>query len=384
MKPRCRSRGAERETTFMRAALRLAAKGKGFTSPNPAVGALIVKNGRVIGRGWHHRSGEAHAEVRALEQAGSIARGATMYVTLEPCCTYGRTPPCTGAVVRAGIRRVVVAALDPNPRHNGRGINLLRRKGIRVSVGLLGERAAALNEDFAKHVRTGIPFTTVKVAMSMDGKIATSSGDSRWISGAAARQCVHRLRLRIDAVLIGRKTAELDDPLLTARPHGRAKKTPWRIILDSSARLPLTLKVLKPPGASKTMVAVTAAAPRARVARIEALGARVIRLPSREGRVPIRALWRRLGRMGIMSVLVEGGGETIASALSAGVVDNVMVFISPKIIGGRLAPTAVGGTGVRRIADAVRLRSMSVRRMGEDLLLQGSICDGTHGASSRQ
>jgi diaminohydroxyphosphoribosylaminopyrimidine deaminase / 5-amino-6-(5-phosphoribosylamino)uracil reductase len=363
-----------KDLKFMRLALRLATRGKGRTSPNPAVGAVVVKGGRVIGRGWHRRSGEAHAEVRAIAQAAGAARGATMYVTLEPCCTYGRTPPCTDAILRAGLKKVIVAALDPNPRHHGRGIALLqRRRGVLVKVGLLNREASALNEDFAKYITTGLPFTTVKVAMSLDGKIATVRGDSRWISGIESRRRSHRIRFCSDAILVGRRTVERDDPHLTARPEGRVTKVPWRIILDSKAEIPFGSNVLKPPDVSKTVIAVTGRAPRGRIARLEALGARVIRCPTRRGRVSLRSLWRRLGRMGVMSVMVEGGGETIASALEAGVVDSVMIFIAPAIIGGRGAPTPVGGAGIKRIADAIPLSSVAVARCGDDILIEGRV-----------
>jgi len=364
------------ELKFMRLALRLANRGKGRTSPNPAVGAVVVKGGRVIGRGWHRQSGEAHAEVRAIAQAGGAARGGTIYVTLEPCCTYGRTPPCTDAIVRAGVKKVIVAALDPNPRHHGRGIALLRRSGALVRDGLLSREASALNEDFAKYITTGLPFTTVKVAMSLDGKIATVRGDSRWISGTESRRQSHRTRFFSDAILVGRRTVERDDPSLTARPEGRVAKVPWRIILDSKAKITLGLNVLKPPDVSRTIIAVTNSAPRGRIARVEALGARVIRCPARRGRVSLRSLWRRLGRMGVMSVMIEGGGETVASALEEGVVDRVMVFVAPTIIGGRGAPTPVGGDGIKRIADAIPLSSVAVERCGDDVLIVGYVSYG--------
>ncbi len=359
------------ETRFMQLALRLAMRGKGRTSPNPAVGAVVVRRGRVVGRGWHRRSGEAHAEVRAIEQAGMAARGATIYVTLEPCCTYGRTPPCTDAIVRAGIKKVIVAALDPNPRHQGRGVALIRRRGLAVKVGLLGREASALNEDFSKFITTGLPFTTVKVAMSLDGKIATAVGDSRWISGAESRRRAHLGRLYSDAILVGRRTVVRDDPGLTARRDGRVAKVQWRIILDSRAELPLDVKLLDPPDASRTIIAVTGRAPRGKIAKFEALGARVVRCASKEGRVSLKSLWRRLGRMGIMSVLIEGGGETIASALEVGIVDKIMVFVAPKIIGGSAAPTPVGGKGITRVVDALPVRNVIVTRCGEDILVEG-------------
>lgn len=370
------ARFSSEDAAFMRRALRLAARGKGFTSPNPAVGAVVVSGRRIVGEAWHRRSGGAHAEAQALARAGAAARRGTLYVTMEPCCTFGRTPPCTEAILSSGVRRVVVAARDPNPRHCGRGIALLRRRGLRVDVGLLSDDACRLIEDFAKYIREGRPFTTVKVAMTLDGKIATPGGDSRWISGPEARQVAHRLRLASDAVLVGRRTAERDDPLLTARPRGLPRKVPWRIIVDSQARIPLSLKLLKPPHSSKTIVAVTDRAPRARIARLEALGVRVIRCRSRGSGVSLRSLWRKLAREGIMSLVVEGGGELITSALESGLVDKVAFFISPKILGGVDSPGPVGGTGVNRVSDALILRRVSMRRVGGDALIEGYLGSG--------
>lgn len=363
----------EDDLEFMRLALRLAARGKGFTSPNPAVGAVIVKDGLIIGRGWHRRSGEAHAEAQALAIAGRAARGATMYVTMEPCSTFGRTPPCTNVILNSGLKRVVVATRDPNPRHRGRGIALLRRRGIRVDLGPLAGESSAFIEDFAKYIKTGLPFTIIKAAMTLDGKIATVRGDSRWISCPSARRYAHRLRLLTDAVLVGRRTAERDDPLLTVRLHGFPRKVTWRIVLDSTAKLPLNLRIFQPGHSAKTIIAVTNRAPRVRVARMEAIGAKVLRCRSRGGMISLRSLCRRLGKMGIMSLLIEGGGEVIASALEGGLVDKVVFFISPKIFGGRAAPTVVEGEGARRVADAIRLSRLSVKRFGDDLMIEGRV-----------
>ncbi len=362
---------SERDLHFMRQALRLARRGKGYTSPNPAVGAVILKRGRVVGKGWHKRSGEPHAEAQAIAHAGGYARGATIYVTLEPCCTYGRTPPCTEAIINAGLKRVVVACRDPNPRHSGRGISMMRRRGITVELGLLGEEAAALNEDFAKYIRTGLPFTTVKVAMTLDGKIATVEGDSRWISGPGSRRYVHRMRLQTDAIVVGRRTAERDNPLLTARPSGRTSKIPWRVVIDSKADIPLRLNLLKPPDVRRTIIATSNDATRIRLSRLETIGANVIRCMNRGGEISIKDLWRKLGRRGIMSVMVEGGGETIASVLEAGVADKFFVFVAPKIVGGRLAPSPVEGNGIRRIANAFSLQRVTVKRVGNDFLIRG-------------
>ena len=325
----------------------------------------------MIGRGWHRRAGSDHAEVRAISGVRGSARGATLYVTMEPCCTFGKTPPCTEAILRAGIERVVIGARDPNPAHRGRGEAILRRHGIDVTVGVLGEEASLMIEDFAKFIATGLPFTVVKAAMTLDGKIAAAGGDSRWVTGPEARNRAHLLRWRSDAVVVGRGTAARDDPLLSARPRGLRPRYPLRVVLDSHARLSPALRIFARPHARKTLVAVTSAAPPERVARIEKTGARVVRCISRRGRVSVRDLWRRLGRMGVMSLLVEGGGEMIASVMDARLADRIAFFIAPKIIGGRRAPTAVEGEGIKRMSGAIRVERMSVRRLGADLLVEG-------------
>lgn len=363
---------ASLDAHYMKRALHLARRGKGFTSPNPSVGAVVVKNGTIVGEGWHTRSGEPHAETRALKEAGRQAEGATLYVTLEPCCTQGKTPPCTVAIIREGITRVVVPCADPNPRHRGRGIELLRENGITVDTGIMMRDALRLNEDFACFITTGIPFTTVKTAASLDGKIATVTGDTRWISCEQSRKRVHQLRRWSDAVVVGRRTVENDDPLLTARDtRGRTGKIPWRVILDSFARIPLSSRVLKTPGVERTIVAVTRNAPRTRIARLEARGATVLRCAAKGGRVSLRDLWRRLGRRGIMSAFIEGGGQTVASAFEAGIVNKVIIFFAPFIIGGETAPAMVGGKGVRRIADAFPIHNLTCTRSGKDFMIEG-------------
>jgi diaminohydroxyphosphoribosylaminopyrimidine deaminase/5-amino-6-(5-phosphoribosylamino)uracil reductase len=357
----------------MKLALRLARRGKGFTSPNPAVGAVVVKGNTVVGRGWHRRHGGAHAETEALDRAGNAARGATLYVNLEPCCTYGRTPPCTKAILSAGVKRVVVAMCDPNPRHNGRSIRILRRHNVRVDLGICEDEALRLNEDFEKYIRTGLPFTVIKAAMTLDGKIATAAGDARWITGTESRAHVHRLRLFSDAVLVGRRTAERDNPALTARRNAATLKIPRRIVVSRKADISLSLDIFRSPGVEKTIIAVPREAPRSFTDRAEALGAVVLRCPPCRGGISFRSLWRRLGALGIMSILVEGGGETIASVLEADLADRVMFFIAPKIIGGRDAPTPVGGTGMRRLRNALPLMDCSIRRFDDDFMIEGRI-----------
>lgn len=358
------------DVRWMQRALRLAARGRGATSPNPMVGAVILKGPRVAGEGCHRRAGGPHAEIFALRRAGRAARGATMYVTLEPCCHHGRTPPCTDAIIAAGLARVVVACPDPNPRVNGRGLRQLRRAGIEVKLGVLREEAQRLNRAYLKHTESGLPMVSLKAAMSLDGKIATARGESKWITGERARAYGRRLRSHHDAVLVGVGTVLADDPELTVR-IGR-RPSPLRIVLDSRGRTPPTARLLsadeRPP-----VVAVTRLAPAARRKRLERAGAEVWVLPSSKGGVSLRALMKRLGDLGVQSVLVEGGGKAAAGALAAGLVDRVYFFLAPRIIGGATAPTSVEGDGARRLADAWRIERLQVRRIGEDLLITGDV-----------
>jgi len=336
---------------YIKIALELAGRAKGMTSPNPCVGAVIVKNGRIVGRGYHRFAGGAHAEVYALRQAGDKARGATLYVSLEPCSHFGKTPPCVDSIIKAGIKRVVAAIEDPNPLNNGRGIKELKRSGIKADVGILEEEARELNEDFIKYITRKIPFVIVKVAQSLDGKIATRTGDSKWISGEKAREFVHELRSRVDAVLVGANTVLKDDPLLTARVKGRKVKQPLRVILSGSSKIPPKARVLNSEGGE-----VMIAAPK-----------------KRGGRVDIKSLLKKLAERGIMSVLIEGGGETIASAFAAGTVDKVYFFVAPKIIGGRKALTSVEGEGVGKAAKAIKLKDVKLRKIEDDFLIEGYV-----------
>ncbi|MDI6871852.1 MAG: bifunctional diaminohydroxyphosphoribosylaminopyrimidine deaminase/5-amino-6-(5-phosphoribosylamino)uracil reductase RibD [Bacillota bacterium] len=355
---------------YMRLALRLAARGLGKTSPNPAVGAVVVSpGGRIVGQGYHRRAGLPHAEVEALTAAGSEARGATLYVNLEPCAHHGRTPPCAEAIIKAGVAKVHFAIHDPNPLVSGRGERLLREAGIEVKVGLLAAEAARLNEAFLKHVVTGMPFVILKFAMTLDGKIATVTGDSKWVTGEEARRYVHRLRSRVDAVMVGIGTVLSDDPLLTPRLTDYAPTRLLRVIVDSRARTPLTARVLSA-GLEPPLIAVTAETPADRTERLRQTGARVAVLPQdAQGRVDLAALFSHLGRQGITSVLLEGGGEIAASALQARLVDKVLCFVAPKIAGGD-GPSPVRGRGVSLMSEAVRLTPFRIRRFGEDLLLE--------------
>ena len=356
----------------MARALELARRGEGMTRPNPPVGAVIVRGARIVGEGFHERAGEAHAEVHALAKAGRRARGATLYVTLEPCCTWGRTPPCAAAIIESGIRRVVAAARDPNPRHRGRGLALLRRKGVAVTEGVRRAEAEALIEPFAKWIATGRPFLTLKLAVSADGKIADASGRSRWITGAAARAEVQALRRRADAVVVGARTARLDDPSLLPRPRGRGK--PFRIVMDSKGELPLTARVLNDGAAAQTIIATTRRCAPARRAAYLAKGAAVWKLRGAGGGVSVAALMARAGRMGLLHLVCEGGGALAASCLRAGAADEILLYVAPRIIGGRAAPGAVGGPGWALDAGPA-LEFVEVRMAGGDILVRARPAD---------
>jgi diaminohydroxyphosphoribosylaminopyrimidine deaminase/5-amino-6-(5-phosphoribosylamino)uracil reductase len=365
----------ERDRALMRRALRLAARGLGRVSPNPAVGAVVVRRGRVVGEGFHAVCGGPHAEVVALGAAGRLADGATLYVTLEPCNHHGRTPPCTEAILQAGVRRVVVAVRDPNPRVPGGGIERLRAEGVAVTEGVLQAEAARVNEAFFKWAGTGLPFVTLKAAVTLDGKIATRTGTSRWITGEASRRFVHRLRDRADAILTGIGTVLADDPLLSVRlGRAGAKRQPLKVVVDSEARTPTNARLLSGESPGRTIIATTTRAPRRRQEALEAAGACVWELPERDGRVDLGALARRLGEEGVLSVLMEAGGTLAAGALEAGLVDRCIFLVAPLILGGKRAPTAVEGKGIARIADAVRLSRMTSRRVGEDLLIEAYLC----------
>ncbi len=358
---------------YMRRALSLARKGLGRTSPNPMVGAVLVRAGRAVGEGYHHRAGEPHAEVLALRMAGKKARGATLYLNLEPCNHFGRTPPCTEAVLKAGVKRVVVGMKDPNPLVAGRGIKRLRKAGVVVDVGVLEEACRELNAPFSKYITQGKPYVTLKAALTLDGKIATGSGDSRWISSAASRNYVHALRRNIDAILVGIGTVLKDDPLLTARPEGKTvSKQPLRIVADSRLRISLHSQILRTASRYPTLIATTAAAPPGKIRRIQATKAAVWVLPKDpQGKVNLARLLKELGRQGIVSLLLEGGAGLNASALQSRLVDRILFFVSPKIVGGVKAPGAVGGQGVSRLRDAWLVDRLQARRIGPDLVIEG-------------
>lgn len=366
------------DTEYMRMALELAGRGAGRTSPNPMVGAVIVKDGRVIGEGFHERCGEAHAERNALAHCTESPAGATMYVTLEPCCHQGRQPPCTDAILEAGIARVVVGSDDPNPLVAGKGIDILRRAGVEVETGVLKAECDALNYVFFHYITTGLPYVVMKYAMTLDGKIATYSGKSKWITGEAAREQVHRDRARYSAIMAGVGTVLADDPMLNCRVEGG--RDPVRVICDSHLRTPLTSRIVASAREIPTILAAVSADKEA-AAPYEAAGCRVWMLPERSGRPDLAELMRRLGAEGIDSVLLEGGGTLNWTALESGIVNRVQAYIAPKLFGGTGAKSPVGGQGVEEPARAVRLRDLSVRRLGEDILLEGEVESLVHGNS---
>lgn len=355
---------------YMQMALELAASARGRTSPNPMVGAVVVKDGNVVGRGCHLRAGTPHAEVHALKEAGNKAKGATLYVTLEPCCHHGRTGPCSEAVINAGVSKVVVATADPNPLVAGGGVERLREAGVEVTLGVMEEEARELNEVFIKYITTRRPFVVVKAAVSLDGKIATRSGKSKWLTGSEARAYGHQMRDCYDAILVGIGTILADDPSLTARlPEGRGRD-PARIILDSQARTPLNARLLIQLSEAPTIIAVTACAPPGRQEALQQAGAEVL-VVNGGHRVDLAELMKLLGEKEITSVLIEGGAGVHGSAITAGIVDKVAWFIAPKIIGGREAPGPVGGLGVDDPSEAAELERLKVSRLGPDLCVEG-------------
>ncbi|MBI5968956.1 MAG: bifunctional diaminohydroxyphosphoribosylaminopyrimidine deaminase/5-amino-6-(5-phosphoribosylamino)uracil reductase RibD [Deltaproteobacteria bacterium] len=360
---------------YMRLALRLAKKGMGRTSPNPLVGAVVVQGRNILGRGYHRRAGEAHAEILALRQAGKKARGATLYLNLEPCAHFGKTPPCTEAILNAGIQRVVAGMKDPNPLVSGRGIRQLRRAGVQVDVGILREECQELNAPFGKFITTQKPFVTLKAAISLDGKVATRSGDSRWISSEASRNYVHHLRQVADAVMVGIGTVLKDDPLLTVRLFGKnPPRHPLRVIVDSRLRIPFHSKLVRTAGQYPTLVATTEVASSSKKKRLAKAKLEVLVMKSdAQRRVSLKALMEELARRGVVSILLEGGSTLNASALREKLVDRLLFFVSPKIIGGHRAPGVIGGEGILRIEQAESVKIMKIKRLGPDLLIEGAL-----------
>ena len=357
----------------MREALRIAKFAEGRTSPNPLVGAVIVRDGKIIAQGWHRKAGTPHAEIHALNMAGELARGATLFVTLEPCSHFGRTPPCARAIVDAGIKKVVAAMSDPNPKVAGRGFEILRAAGIEVEVGLLEDEARKLNEVFLKWVMKKLPFITLKFACSLDGKIATVGGESQWISCEESRKFSHGLRDINDAILVGVGTVLADNPSLTTRLVDG--KNPVRVIVDSNARILLDAKVVTEKSA-RTIIAVTSNASPEKISALKNHGVEIITAGNGQ-RVDLKILLRELAAREITSILVEGGGTIHFAMLSAGLVDKIFAFVAPKIIGGSQALTAVEGAGFEKLSDAVNLENFSAQKLGEDFLLSGYVREAT-------
>ena len=362
--------------TFMRQAIDLAQRALGTTSPNPAVGAVVVRDGETVGLGATQPPGKAHAEVVALAEADANARGSTLYVTLEPCCHWGRTPPCTEAIISAGVAEVVVATTDPNPVVSGKGIQELQRAGINVtSLPVESDECQAalrLYEGFAKHISTGLPFATAKFAMSLDGKIATRTGDSKWVTGTEARALVQQMRRESDAIMVGANTIVADDPQLTARGDDNLPlpRQPLRVTLDSQCRMPLESQLLRQPGL--TLVYTTPSAPAANVRGLEQAGAEVVPVNATgAGLVCPLGVLEDLGKRGVVNLLVEGGGKILGSLFDDGLVDKVHAFVAPVIIGGMDAASPVEGTGAEIMAQAVRLERSVIQRTGADWLITG-------------
>jgi diaminohydroxyphosphoribosylaminopyrimidine deaminase/5-amino-6-(5-phosphoribosylamino)uracil reductase len=358
---------------WMRRALRLAEKGRGRTSPNPMVGAVLVKNGKLIAEGFHAKAGGAHAEVVAIERARNEAADSTLYLNLEPCTHVGKTPPCAPLVVQAGIKRAVIGMKDPNPLVQGRGVEILQHSGIEVTLGVLEEECLRLNEAFSKYINNKEPFVILKVATTLDGRIATREGESKWISNEDSRRVVYRLRDGVDGVIVGIGTVLKDDPRLTARiPKGR---DPYRVILDSSLRIPEDAQVLHEPF-SKTIIAATEKVPVDKMERLHKRGVQVLQLDSDKGRVNLVSLLRHLGEMGMMSLLVEGGSQVNGSFLDQGLIDKILFFLGPKLLGDPQALGIFGGKGSSDLQRAVSLRDLRTKKIGEDLLVEGYVVKG--------
>jgi diaminohydroxyphosphoribosylaminopyrimidine deaminase/5-amino-6-(5-phosphoribosylamino)uracil reductase len=359
------------DTWHMQRALELAAQGQGFVEPNPMVGCVIARGAEILGEGWHRRFGLAHAEIEALRIAGSRARGATLYVTLEPCCHQGKTPPCTQAVLAAGVARVVAAMADPFPKVAGGGLAELRAAGVELQTGLLEDQARRLNAPYLKLLSTGRPWVVAKWAMTLDGKIATGTGNSRWISNKASQQVVHQIRGRVDAILIGRGTATTDDPQLTARPPG--PRIAVRIVADSRASLSLESQLVRTARDVPVMVAADSEAASVDCSRLRATGCEVLICDGQTPQARLECLFDELGRRRMTNVFVEGGGRLLGSLFDAGLIDEVHAFIAPKLVGGGQAPGPVAGRGLDVMSAATRLTDTAVQEIEGDIYLRGRV-----------
>ncbi|NOY28902.1 MAG: bifunctional diaminohydroxyphosphoribosylaminopyrimidine deaminase/5-amino-6-(5-phosphoribosylamino)uracil reductase RibD [Planctomycetes bacterium] len=362
---------ADDHLTFMSRALELAVRGRGHVEPNPLVGCVVVKDGKVVGQGWHQSFGSPHAEVEALAAAGDAAKGATVVVTLEPCCHQGKTGPCTRALMEAGVQRVVVGCQDPNPQVAGKGLAKLREAGILVEEGVLGEQARSLIAPFAKLLSKGRPWIIAKWAMTLDGKLASHTGNSQWISGPASRVVVHRLRGEVDAILVGRGTVEADDPRLTARPAGPRVAT--RVVLDSAAMLSTESQLVRSIDEGPVLVAVASDAPADRIDRLTKLGVEVFQTSGSNEGARFDSLLEEMGRRQWTNVLVEGGSHVLGTLLDLQAIDEVHAFIATKLVGGKEAPSAMAGQGVAMMADAIDLSHVEVEVLEGDIHIWGSV-----------
>lgn len=353
-------------------ALELAQKAKGRTSPNPLVGSVVVNNGQIVGEGYHQKAGGPHAEVFALDEAGEKARGATIYVTLEPCSHYGRTPPCSEKIIASGIKKAVIAMVDPNPKVAGKGIKQLEEAGIEVETGLREKEARMMNEIFLKYIVTGRPFVVLKAGMSLDGKIATRTGESRWITGDKSRMLVHQMRDQMDGIMVGIGTILADNPQLTTRLPGGQGQNPIRIIVDSKAQTPTEARVLD--SCARTIIAVTEQASKDKINLLQEKGAEILLIKEKNGVLDLTDLIEKLGKLEITSLLLEGGSTLNGSMLQEGLVDKANFFIAPKIIGGKDAPGPVGGLGIEHLDDALILKKYSAKTLEDGILVEGYLC----------
>lgn len=368
----------------MRLALALAERGRGWTAPNPMVGAVIVKDGAVIGQGWHERYGEPHAERNALAACTADPAGATMYVTLEPCCHHGKQPPCTKAILESGIRHVIIGSRDPNPLVSGKGSRILREHGIEVTEDFMREECDAINAIFFHYIQTGMPYVTLKYAMTMDGRIATRTGASRWITGEKARENVHKDRNRHAAILAGIGTVLTDDPLLNCRIEGG--KDPLRVICDTKLRIPLDSQIVRTAKEIPTIIAAGEDLDQSissKLTALKAAGCRILPLPLKDGHPDLHALMEALGKEKIDSVLIEGGSQIAWSALSCGIVNKIQTYIAPKIFGSQEAPGPVGGAGVELPAECFALGTPDIRMLGDDILIESEVISCSQASSKK-
>jgi diaminohydroxyphosphoribosylaminopyrimidine deaminase/5-amino-6-(5-phosphoribosylamino)uracil reductase len=361
------------DNRFMQMALAQASRGLGRVNPNPLVGAVIVRGNNIIGSGYHELFGGPHAEINAIRNANSSIEGATMYVTLEPCSHYGKTPPCADALIEAKIARVVIAMKDPNPWVSGKGIERLKDNGVEVVVGVLEKEAQELNRIFIRYIQTKLPYVVMKSAMSLDGKIATATGHSQWISCTESRQYVHALRNELMGIMVGVNTVIADDPELTTRMDGVKGRSPIRIVVDSKGRIPLSAKMLIDGSLNPVIIATTSGFPEEKRLSLEQSGHKVLAMPERYGHVDLQKLMHELGELGIDSILLEGGGTLNESALKNGIVDEIQFIIAPLLLGGRDAISPVEGAGFNTVDEGIRLDQLTTRRMGKDILVTARV-----------